>query len=321
MRHNLKSIAELAGVSTATVSLALRGDSRVAEKTRGRIAALAAEMDYVPSNLGRALQADRSSLVGFMISTMSHSYYNEILEGFCASASARGYGVLVSMPASGYEEHAEAFRLFLEKRVDGVVLATHHPDMLPDIQKTRSAGIPVVFVCSGLGAEAAPLIKNDDVATGRVAAEHLLKLGHSEIAYCYAATVAHQRFSGALEACMDAGARCRRFTDQSAFLAAMRLPERPTAVVAYSDNVAFTVIEALRKMGLSVPADVSVVGVDDSPSAALPAYNLTTVAPKKREIGALALDSVLRELDGCDISSVFLKPEMVVRKSTIRNVF
>jgi DNA-binding LacI/PurR family transcriptional regulator len=316
MRHSLKSIATLAGVSPATVSLSLRGDARVAEKTRERIVALASEVGYVPNHLGRALQSARSSLVGFLIPTMSHSFYNEILEGCGAFANERGYGVLVAMPSSAPEEYFDSLRLFQEKSVDGVILATHHPDLFPEIQKTRSRGVPVVFASSAPSADIAPVVKNDDLATGRMAAEHLLSLGHSEIAYCYASSGGHERYSGALEACLSAGAACSRLEDEKDFALLFESKNAPTAVIAYSDEIAVRIVELLRKLGLSVPKDVSLVGVDDSPAASLPAYDLTTIAPRKREIGALALESVFNELSGGEPRSKLLAPEIVVRGST-----
>ncbi|MCK5845180.1 MAG: LacI family DNA-binding transcriptional regulator [Victivallales bacterium] len=320
MRHSLKSVAKLAGVSTATVSLSLRGDSRVADKTRERVVTLAAELDYVPNNLGRALQAARSSLVGFLIPTMSHSYFNEILEGCGAYASERDYGVLVAMPSGELSEHSKALRMFQEKRVDGVILATHHPESFPEIQRMRSRGMPVVFASSGPGSEIAPLVKNDDMMTGRIAAEHLLNQNHSNIAYCYAANSGHERFSGALDACLDAGAICRRFESENELLAAFDGPNPPTAVIAYSDDMAIGVVEALRGMGLAVPEDVSIVGVDDSPVASLPAYDLTSVAPRKREIGRLALELVFKELAGDATKSHLLSPDLIIRSSTGPNL-
>lgn len=319
MRHSLKSVAKLAGVSPATVSLSLRGDSRVADKTRERVLTLAAELNYVPSNLGRALQAARSSLVGFLIPTMSHSYFNEILEGCGAYASERNYGVLVAMPSGDSAEHSKALRMFQEKRVDGVIMATHHPESFTEIQRMRSRGMPVVFASSGPGSEIAPLVKNDDVMTGRIAAEHLLALNHSNIAYCYAATSGHERFSGAFDACLDAGATCRRCANEKEFVTSFESATPPTAVIAYSDDIAIGVVEALKTINLSVPRDVSVVGVDDSPAASLPAYDLTTVAPRKREIGRLALELIFQELSGESANSHLLPPDLIVRSSTALN--
>jgi DNA-binding LacI/PurR family transcriptional regulator len=291
----------------------------VADKTRKRIVALATELDYVPNNLGRALQAARSSLVGFLIPTLSHSYFNEILEGCGSFASEYGYGVLVAMPSGKLSEHSNALRMFQEKRVDGVILATHHPESFPEIQRMRSRGMPVVFASSGPGSIIAPLVKNDDIMTGRIAAEHLLSLNHTNIAYCHAATSDHERFSGALEACLNAEATCRRFTNEKAFLSLLDSPELPTAVIAYSDDIAISLVGALNNIGLSVPEDVSIVGVDDSPVASLPAYNLTTVAPRKREIGKLALKLILQELAGETAESRLLPPDLIVRSSTAPN--
>ena len=315
MRHSLKTIAKLAGVSPATVSLALRDDPRVADSTRSRVTTLASELGYVPNHIGRALQASQSSLVGFSIPTLSHSYYNEILEGCGAAAGDRGYGILVAMPSGDPEEHLSAFRMFQEKSVDGIILATHHSNLFTEVQKTRSLGTPVVFAGSGPSTEIAPLIKNDDTATGRMAAEHLLDLGHSNIAYCYAPSADHERYSGTLDACLDAGAGCRRLKSADELRSLSNSPHPPTAIIAYSDDIAVEVVEILRSLGFGVPEDVSVIGVDDSPAASLPAYDLTTIAPRKREIGALALEFISKELNGERTTSAMLLPEIVVRSS------
>ncbi len=148
MPATIKDIARRARGSTATVSLSMRRDPRIPAGTRDRISQAASELGYVPSNLGRALQSRRSSLAGFILADITASFYSEILQGAGEAASAAGYGLLLSV-TSGSEQCVKThLKLFMEKRVDGLIVANQVGLLAPDLFTLHEAGMSIV-VCSG----------------------------------------------------------------------------------------------------------------------------------------------------------------------------
>lgn len=316
VKHGIKSIATQAGVSPATVSLALKDDPRVADKTKAKIKALVKELGYIPNNFGRALQANKSSLIGFMSPCVNRSYFDEILQGAGEFASGKDYGLLVAIPTKAHEEEVKQLNIFLGKRVDGIVVSGCHPDTLKTLLKIHEEGTPVVF-CSGMTAESVlPVVKNDDIKTGTMAAEYLISLGHQHLAFCFS-DMKSERYQGSLEYCMQNGiASYLRTETTSEFAELLQKDNRPTGIIAFSDENAVQVIDIASQAGLRVPEDLSVIGVDDSLIASLPAYNLTSIAPQKKNIGRLAVEMVLDLIAGKKQQSLYLEPELVIRKST-----
>jgi LacI family transcriptional regulator, galactose operon repressor len=317
VKHGIKSIAARAGVSPATVSLSLKDDPRVAEKTKAKVKALVKELGYIPNNFGRALQANKSSLIGFLSPCVNRSYLDEILQGCGEFASEKDYGLLVAIPSGGDEEEIRQLKIFQGKRVDGIIVSGCHPATIKMLLDINEHGTPVIF-SSGNSAikNMFPVVKNDDLKTGVIAAEYLISLGHERLAYCFSG-IMNERYQSSLECCMQNGlSGYRRLKTESELEELLKSNDRPTGIIAYSDNDAVRVIEIAAKAGLKIPEDLSVIGVDDSPIASLPAYNLTTIAPQKKNIGRYAVEMLLDRIAGKKRESLFLEPELIIRKTT-----
>jgi len=317
VKHGIKSIAARAGVSPATVSLSLKDDPRVADKTKAKIKALVKELGYIPNNFGRALQANKSLLIGFISPYVNKSYLEDILQGCGEFASEKDYGLLVAIPSWGYEEELKQLRVFQGKRVDGIVVSSCHPDTLNMLLRINAQGTPVVFCAPGLNmASALPIVKNDDIKTGIMAAEYLISLGHKKLAYCFS-NMMNERYQGSLECCMKHGLTgYQRVETESELFDLLKKNNRPTGIIAYCDQHAVQVIDIATQVGLKVPEDLSVIGVDDLLIAALPAYRLTTIAPQKKNIGRFAVEMVIDLIADKKRESLYLKPELIVRNST-----
>ncbi|OGV35302.1 MAG: hypothetical protein A2020_06165 [Lentisphaerae bacterium GWF2_45_14] len=318
----IKSLAEMAGVSYATVSLALNDDPRVAEKTKNKIQKLAKELNYVPNNFGRALQSNKSRLVGYLIPNITGSFLVDILQGIGSAATRRNYGLLVAIADidSKMEEQIELFR---EKRVDGIIASCSSDNLMKRLSELGRNGIPTVLASSENAKKSFPLVLTDNVEGGRIAAEHLIGYGHRKILYAFSSDTKdsskYDRLQGvrkALRAHHMPDAMTVSSTEELFRVLSGR--ERPTGIVCYSDYEAAIVQSVARKAGLRVPQDVSITGFDDSRTASLPEYNLTTVAQAKTQIGEIAFEMLLRRINGEQVESVRLKPEIVIRGSTTR---
>ncbi len=345
----IKDVAGLSGVSAATVTRALQGNPRVLPETRQRVVDAAAKLGYRPDHAARTLVTGLSRTIGLLIPAIGDSYWAEVAEGVEERAAERDFAVIFG---SGHGDPVRAARMldvFYGKRVDGIVVATSAGVTAPSLE--AASDVPAVFVgwdppvAPELVDQAAteppqPLVARlerrrarishvafDDREAGELAATHLLELGHRRIAFLGGpATLATPlRLLGGRVALATAGLDFARVltgadTYEDARVAAKALlgeRSRPTAVVAFNDIVAVGVIRAARELGVSVPGDVSVVGFDDILLAGLVEPPLTTVRQPKRELGALALDLLLRALeDGGSTARERLRGTLVERGST-----
>jgi DNA-binding LacI/PurR family transcriptional regulator len=313
-----KQLADYAGVSPATVCLALKDDPRVAVTTRERIRDLAGRLGYVPNHVGRALRGQRSLLVGYLVPSVTASFYNELIQGIGEVVEAEGYGLVVSVTGESPEREQDRISLLRQKRVDGLIVSHCHRASMPAFTRLVEGGTPVVFCDFECFEDGFPQVRVDDRRATRLAAQHLLDLGHRRLAYCFWVNEnSLNRYRACAEAMTERGlagpALCADAAELGNLLSA---DERPTAVVCYSDEHAVQVRHAAAERGLDVPDDLSVVGFDDMPYADWPELSLTTIAQPRKEIGRTAARVLLECVAGQPGRDAFLDPSLTVRGST-----
>jgi LacI family transcriptional regulator len=336
----LKDVAQRAGVGVVTASCVLNGaaktGTRVSEETRRRILAAAAEVQYHPNAHARGLRRSRAHTLGVLFPTtepaiVSNPYASGVLAGIVAECAARGYGIhLFTQPWEGAEKSARTFR---DQRTDGVLVIA--PAVGSDIAAgLEGLSLPTVVVSSPSGSASVPYVDVDNAAGARLAARHLLALGHRRIAHQFGdptqASVAERRAAFLAELAAAGIAPPAEhlaggsFDRDECFRIAGRLlslPEPPTAVFATNDDIALDLVAAARSRGLRVPEDLSVVGFDDYPAARLVSPALTTVRHPLWEVGASAVRLLLERVEGeadtpPSSGPLLLAPELVVRAST-----
>lgn len=321
----LKEIAEAAGVSPITVSRVLTGKhpEKVSEETRRRVLRLAKEMGYHPNIVARALREQRTYQFALVVPGADLSFIPEIIEGLQRVANDHGYACLFYLTAFRPEIEAKALDHLVAHRVDGVV-------WLPGPQTQPTARVlidrPLVqLLYKELPDAAAVLVDQEHGAY--LATHHLLELGHRRIgAVMVLDRHGRQRLQGYYKALKEAGVApeagwlittdARWEGAKAAVRNALAGGLDVTALVCYSDVVAWGAIRALLEAGRSVPGDVSVVGFDDRDFAAHIEVPLTTIAQPRREIGERAMLHLLRLIDGERPGDVILDPSLVVRAST-----
>lgn len=334
----IRELAELSGVSVATVSRVLNDYEDVAATTRERVLKLAAELEYTPAAAARTLVTKRSHVVGVVLSTgvdhpdIQHPFFQEVLVGLKRRLGAGGYDLLLL----ANEESGNAFGAYsyLQRcrhhRVDGVVLMGAQATE-PDIGKLARSTIPCVAVDLDLVGRRTGYVISDNARGAALAVEHLHELGHERIATITGPTetrVGMDRFVGYREALERLGLPYREdyvrdgdFYFESGTVAMqelLSLPQPPTALFAASDLMAAGAIRAVQQAGLSVPADIAVVGFDDIQLAAMIQPALTTIRQDKLGLGAAAAEALIRliELDGAPPPGITLPVELVVRASS-----
>lgn len=322
-------VAARAGVSTATVSRALRDVPGVSEATRRRIRRIADELAYVVSPEASALSVRRTGRVAVVVERLEAWFYATMLAGLERVFRDAGLDVLV-FQVSGADQRAHFFgELPARRKVDALVLVAL-PLRQPEIDRLDLHGVHVVTVGSPVGDYAH--VGVDDHAVGVMATRHLLELGHRRIVIARTDDTAGapwsadaERLRGYEDAMDSAGlGHARRAVtvpycaDAGTVVApeVLALEPQPTAVVAYSDEIGIGLVHELRRGGCRVPEDLSVVGVDDHPMARV--CGLTTVAQHAAEQARLAGETALGLLGSADHAgrALLLQPELVLRETT-----
>ncbi|MET8908320.1 LacI family DNA-binding transcriptional regulator [Micromonospora sp. NPDC004551] len=347
----IDDVARLAGVSTATVSRALRGLPTVSAATRRRVLAAAEQLQYAVSPSASRLAGGRTGTVAVVVPRITRWFFGTVVEAVEDYLHQNGYDLLLYNLGGREQTRQRVLRpASLHKRVDAIILVAT-PLRAADLTALTKLALPGVTISSGSGVPGWPCIRIDDVAAARTATRHLLDLGHTRIAHIsgdpddeLAFTTHLDRRRGYQEALRAAGIRPdpsldveSQFTVDGGTRATAELLARgepPTAIFAACDEMAMGAMTALRDAGLRVPQDVSVIGIDDHDLAG--ALGLSTIAQPAAEQGLLAARMLLDPLgvrvadphaglvpaprrpdtDPRTPSSVILPTRLVVREST-----
>jgi len=324
----IASVAALAGVGVGTVSRVLNDSSAVSGSTRMRVLEAIEALDYEPSAAARALSTGRTSTIGVLAPFFTEPSVVERLRGVTRRLASSGYQVTlfdVELPEQG---DAALRSLAVKGRVDGLLVVSL-PLSGPQLGRLRTTGVPVVFVDRRV--EGATAVFSDDEAGGRLATEHLLRLGHERIAFVgdtengpFGFTSSEARRRGYEQALHEAGIAAhpeyvrrgphRRDAARAATHELLALAVPPTAVFAASDHQALGAVEAATMAGVEVPERLSVIGFDDVELARY--CGLTTVAQPLESSGARGAELLLDALAGCEPRSQELRLELQVRGTT-----
>jgi LacI family repressor for deo operon, udp, cdd, tsx, nupC, and nupG len=331
-RPKIKDIAERAGVSVATVSRALSGSSLVTDETRKRIHELARELNYRPNVSARNLRTRRSMSVLLVVRDVGNPFYLEILKGVEATARAAGYAVLMGNTENDPDREVEYFNMLRDGHADGMILMT---GKLAEPQPGESAAVshlPIVVALEMIETAGFPHVQIDNSAAARSAVEHLIALGHRRIAHVAGPlpeVMAMHRRDGYRAAMAAAGLPIPEGYEvrgdyllesgEACVAELFALPEPPSAIFVANDEMAYGAIHALRRLGLDVPGDVSVVGFDDLYLSKAFYPPLTTVSQPRTDIGRTAMSLLLDILSGDDVAAapaVVLPTALNIRGST-----
>lgn len=329
----LKEVASALGVSTMTVSRAINNRPNVDAETRQRIVETARKMGYTPNLIAKSLVSNRTFTIGVVVPEISHSFFPEVVHSIEEVAKTHHYHILLSTTSDDFDTERRSIDLLRSKRVDGILLSSSLKT--PDTRYYRSlisSGFPIVFFDRYLNGLGASCIGMDDRLAAQTMTKHLLDLGHRSIGFLGGSpfvSVSQERLDGIRAAMAAHGLQIpakwiigKGFYERDGFQAmqtvlAMSADQRPSAVIAVNDPVAIGAMAAVKAAGLSIPADIAIVGFSDDIRAELLDPPLTTIRQPKAEIGLLAATKLIRLIEDPNdtVETVKLPMELVVRAS------
>lgn len=326
-RPTIHDVARQAGVSKSLVSLVIRGEQSVSEKSRQAVLAAAARLNYRPNVMARSLVQQRTRILGVMIADLKNPFFGDMVSGIQSRARESGYTVLLS--TTDYEERREetAIESLLELQVDGLILAG------PRIEEGSIAGsgssVPVVVLNRRTTADNCDSVTNDDESGAQLAVEHCASLGHRAIAHIDGGrgAGAAERRRGYRRAMRSLGLGDRvsvvggAFTEAGGYEGARKLlnrRRRPSAIFAANDLCAIGALNAIEEAGLSIPDDISLIGYDNTSLAQLRHVSLTTIDQPAAQIGSMGVDLLLERLENrrTETRHDVVQPTLIVRKTT-----
>lgn len=327
----IADVAARAGVSKATASRALSGRGYVSEDTRQRVEDAAAALAYVAHSSATSLATGRTQTVGVVMPLVDRWFFAEVLSGIQQALFALDYDLaLYGIPDDARSRERLFTTMLPRRRFDGIIAVGIQPDAV-ELEHLRRAQRPLVSV--GPFSDRVTSIAIDDRAAGRIATEHLIELGHTDIAFLGASGTAHahsfgddRRIDGYREALASAGlSAAARVIDAAptmpgGYAAAAELlgdrRSRPSAIVGVCDEAAIGAMIATRRLGIAVPTELSIIGIDDHQHAEM--FALTTIRQAPREQGVDAVRMLLQRIDhpSAPLGQVVASSALVVRAST-----
>lgn len=328
----MEDIARQLGISRTTVWRVVNNKGSVSFKTRKRIENFLETHAYTKNLVAASLRKNLTNTIGVIFSDIENPFYAEALKGIEAECKNHEYNLIFCNTHENYKEEKEAIELLLEKRVDGLILIPVEGSE-KNVPLLKKLGIPVVFLARYLKEYGGNRVIFDDISAGYIATSYLISKKHKVIAHIAGSpntSCSNDRLEGYKKALQEHGVgfdpelvcytNSMMNSGKDATLKLLR--ERPdiTAVFAYSDFIAFGVIEALQELGKNVPGDVAVIGCDNTFVASL--IGLTTISFPKENMGILAARILLHQIrdlkEGANLTDIKVrisKPTLIKRRT------
>jgi len=327
-RYTIRDIAEMAGVSRSTVSLALNDSDKINAKTKQKVLEIIERVGYRPSAIARSLVRQKAGVICVILPQLGHVvsdfYFSESLSGILDVVTAHGYHLVLEMATTEFKSRKKALTLYRQRVMDGVLCVGN---LTTDtyLIELAEAGCPVVLVNSTLGN--LPHVIGANVQAAYRAVTHLASLGHTRIGHIRGSefvTTAIHRTEGYLRAVEDLGLEKSDdllaqgyFDRESGYMATKWLlshSKRPTAIYSVNDMMAIGAMDAIKEAGLRIPDDIALFGGDDILLAQYVQPPLSTIRQNMYLIGQLACERLFSIL----LDQPYEQPEEVELELVIR---
>lgn len=331
----MEDVARHAGVSLGTVSNVLNNPGIVSESTRQKVEQSISALGFRRNSVARSLAVGRADTIGFAIVDLANSFFVDIARGVEQLTDERGYRVLLGNSDVELRKQNSYLSLFEESRLAGAILAPLDAS-LDAAAELKSRGLPIVCVNWPAIDDQSCGVAVDEEHGGYIAARHVIETGRRRLLFAggpRTLTAVEHRWRGVQRACAETPGvsidflETRRLTVAAGLevgraLAGMAGQDRPDALVAAADALASGAVQAMLYEGLSVPDDVAVIGYDNNHFAADHVVPISTVGQPGVEMGRLAAQLLLEEIEQPDSHrhrTITLKPQLLVRRSTARS--
>ncbi|NJN54951.1 MAG: LacI family transcriptional regulator [Anaerolineae bacterium] len=328
----MRDVAERAGVSTTTVSHVINNTRFVHEDSRQRVQEAMEELGYQPNALARGLRRSQTCTIAVIVPDSADPFFTEVIRGIEDVSFEQEYTMILCNSDGDLEKERRYTDLLTEKRVDGILFFASSSQSQAHVRVLQKRGFPLVIVDRQVPDIEADTVIIDNQAGGQMAAQHLLALGHRRIACISGPSnllLSEERLNGYRLALAEYNSPVEEswikivpeYNYQVGFDAAqelLSLAQPPTAIFAFNDILAVGVINAATKMGIQVPAQLSVIGFDDLRLAPYVNPALTTIAQPKYEMGVVATTMLLERITDQELAPrmQLLDLELLVREST-----
>lgn len=333
-RPTQADVARLAGVSRATVSYVLNGQTNqripISDETRQRVLEAIAALGYEPDARAQSLRSGNTKTIGVTLPIYENPFFWQIFSGICNEIQAAGYNVLLSQNPLTAEREQLGLKELAQQRIDGIILLRGFKALPATILKQlRRSQRPVVEISSS-ASEFDHVFQNYAEGT-RALMAHLFELGHRRIGFVYGVSEeaqGHDRLLTYHQVLQEAGLpddpsliqECGPALEDGyqAAYHLLRREDRPTAILAINDLLGMAVLRAAADLGLSVPGDLSVAAFDDIPFARYTTPRLTTVAGEPEQLGRRAVELLLKRLKEPERPREVITTgwQLVIREST-----
>ncbi|NQZ90581.1 MAG: LacI family DNA-binding transcriptional regulator [Colwellia sp.] len=325
---NINDIALIAGVSNATVSRAFREPKKVSQKTRDKVMLAAKNVDFIPSSLGASLKQGRSFNIVVLVPDITNPYFSPIVRAMEQTANTRGYSVLLGDTQDCPDRERSYAKMVQSQQADGIIINSQRLPFDLDFEKKIP---PIVSASELVDSEHIYRVGVDNVAIGKLATEHLLKLGHTRIAVVSGnepLQSCQDRLTGYKIALAEAGIKfdsdliyyTQYSTATGAEAAERIITDIPniSAIFSFGDMMSIGILHVLYKLKYQVPQQVSLVSVDDISLAMYCTPPLTTVAQPMNIIGELSMNTLidLIEKKTPERKLTLLPHKLICREST-----
>ncbi|MFW6308812.1 MAG: LacI family DNA-binding transcriptional regulator [bacterium] len=298
----INDIAQKANVSKATVSYVINDKDGVGKDTREKVLKIMEDMDYQPNSNARNLAGKQTNMLGLIIPDVTDMFFAEVIEGVENTANKLDYTLNLGTTHGEKEREELLVNDFSSGRVDGLILMTYHLE-IDFIKQLKKRKIPFVFIGNPINEESIYTIVVDNKEAGYKGTEYLIELGHRKIAFIkgsHESWDAKERFKGFCQACKDYGININEeYIKEGEFIKEqgyevtgelLTLDDPPSAIFAANDRRAIGVLNRAQEMGVKIPGDLSLLGVDDIEAAGHIVPPLTTIRQPTHEMGKKAVD-------------------------------
>lgn len=333
MGSTLKDVAKLAGVSMSTVSRVVNQNGYVSPEIVAKVEQAVKVLDYRPNDVARSFRKQRTLTIGVIVPDIADLYYMEVCRGVEEAVRPHGYFLLLASTKDDTKIEEEYCRLFVQRHVDGVILATAGLE-LERVRRSFSGALPVVLVDREIGHQHFDCVLDDNLLGMDMLIDFLVQQGHQNIGLVNGSpriTAGVERRLGFEKSMVQRGLKVRaqwiwqgEFSSSYGFEAAMQIAkavELPSAVVAANNRLAVGLLRGLKEAQVAVPEDLSMVVYGDSPESDVLYAPLTVVKQPARDIGHAAGQRLLQRIAGDEspCQEVRLAPVLHIRKS-VRSV-
>ncbi len=326
----LSDVAEMAGVSKATVSRYLNNSLALPPETATRIQQAIRQLNYRGNSLARRLSKGGSETLGLVLPDITNTFFAELADAAEEEASAQGFSLVLCVTRNNPDKELQFIRWLDSCQVDGLLFATNRPDdglLCEEIRRHQH----IVLLDEDIPGTTAPKVFTDNRQGGLIATQQLIAAGHRHIAFVggeHGLMSARERYQGFSEALHQAGLNCpdpwvlfgqyKLEFGTRALEQLFSTPQRPTAIFAASDYLVLGILDGLRNLNLSAPADLSVVGFDDASYTNYTHPRISTIRQPARQMGHTAVRLLLQMLKDQPVPEITRLPvEWIARDSIL----